>query len=179
MKKNAIHPDPGYYSTYINLVPDVDIKTALEQSLQTLDEFDAAELEPLGNYAYSPGKWTLKNVLQHITDTERVFSFRALLFARKDVQVPPTMEQDDYAANAEIDDRSVSEILAELKAVRAASIMQFNNLSDAALLRTGMCWKTEMSVLALGFAIAGHQAHHLNILREKYLQPNSNMKVSS
>ena len=71
MKKNAIHPDPGYYSTYINLVPDVDIKTALEQSLQTLDEFDAAELEPLGNYAYGPGKWTLKNVLQHITDTER------------------------------------------------------------------------------------------------------------
>jgi len=179
MKKNAIKPDPGYYATYINLVPDVDLKTALEQSLQTLNGLDAAALEPLGNYAYGPGKWTLKNVLQHITDTERVFSFRALLFARKDTQVPPGMEQDDYAGNAEIDERSVAEILAELKAVRNATIMQFNNFSEAALLRTGISWKTELSVLALGFAIAGHQAHHLNILHEKYLQPNSNMKVSS
>lgn len=179
MKKDAINPDPGYYSTYINLVPDVDLKTALDESLQALNALDAAALEPLGNYAYGPGKWTLKNVLQHITDTERVFSFRALMFARKDTQVPPGMDQDDYANNAGIDDRSVAAILAELKAVRNATIMQFSNFSAEALLRVGMSWKTPLSVLALGFAIAGHQAHHLNILREKYFQPNSNMKVSS
>lgn len=179
MKKTAIHPDPGYYTRYIALVPDLAIHAALDWSLQELQALDASALEPLGNYAYDTGKWTLKNVLEHITDTERVFSYRALLFARKDGQTPPGMEQDDYAANTEIDDRSVAEILAELKAVRSATITQFRNFSAAALLRTGMSWKTEMSVLALGFTIIGHQTHHLHILREKYLQPNSNMKVSS
>ncbi|SEW25539.1 DinB family protein [Chitinophaga arvensicola] len=179
MKKNAIQPDPGYYTRYISLVPDLAIHAALEWSLNALNELDARALEPLGNYAYAEGKWTLKNVLEHITDTERIFSYRALLFARKDGQFPPTMEQDDYAANAEIDHRSVAEILAELKAVRSATITQFHNFSAAALLRTGMSWKTEMSVLALGFTIIGHQVHHFNILRERYFQHNSNMEVSS
>lgn len=170
MKKEAIHPDPGYYTGYISLIPDVDLKTALEQSLQALNELDPEKLEPLGNYAYAPGKWTLKNVLQHITDTERVFTYRALVFARKDQQIPPGMEQDEYAANAETGHRTVQEVLSELKAVRGATIALFNSFTEEALLRTGTSWKTEMSVLALGFTTVGHQLHHLNIIRERYLQ---------
>ena len=169
MKKAAIHPDPGYYTRYISLVPDVDLETALEAALQALEDLDAEKLEPLGNHAYAPGKWTLKEVLQHITDTERVFTYRALLFARKDRQLPPGMDQEEYAANAETGQRTVAEILSELKAVRKATIALFSSFTEEALLRTGTSWKTEMSVLALGFATAGHQRHHLDIIFERYL----------
>ncbi|MFY0252515.1 DinB family protein [Chitinophaga sp. 30R24] len=169
MKKNAIHPDPGYYHRYISPLPDVELKALLERSLTDLLTLNTQQLEPLGNYAYAPGKWTVKNVLQHITDTERVFTYRAMLFARKDHQVPPTMDQDIYAANAPVDHRSVTEVLDELIAVRRATLALFNSFTEEALLRTGISWKNEMSVLGLGFIIVGHQQHHLNIIREKYL----------
>ncbi|NLR56462.1 DinB family protein [Chitinophaga polysaccharea] len=170
MKKDAISPDPGYYTRYISLVPDTDLNTALDQAFKDLATLDAAQLEPVGNYAYGPGKWTVKEVLQHITDTERVFTFRALMFARGDKQVPPSMDQDEYAAHAATHHRSVAEVLEELKAVRMASIALFKSFSDEVLQQTGMSWKTEMSVLALGFTTVGHQLHHLQILRERYLQ---------
>src|SRR5258708_3553631 len=105
MKKSDIQIDPGYYTRYISLVPDTDLITALEQSLQALQALDLAQLESLADYAYAPGKWTLKNVLQHITDTERVFTYRALMFARKDPQTAPSMDQDIYADHAEVNDR--------------------------------------------------------------------------
>ncbi|MBS0031323.1 DinB family protein [Chitinophaga sp. 22321] len=179
MKKEAIHPDPGYYSRYISYVPDLDMKTVLEQTLQELQALDIAKLESLGNYAYAPGKWTLKGVFQHITDTERVFAYRAMMFARQDRQVPPSMDQDLYADHAEVDHRSMADILEELILLRKATIAQFNSYTDTALLRTGMCWQTEMSVLALGFTIAGHQLHHMDIIRQRYLSAHTNMEVSS
>ena len=170
MKKSDIQIDPGYYTRYISLVPDTELITALEESLQALQALDIAQLEPLANYAYAPGKWTLKNVFQHITDTERVFTYRALMFARKDPQAAPSMDQDVYADNAEVDDRTLAEVLGELIALRTATLAQFRGYSDAVLSRTGMSWKTEMSVLALGFTTIGHQVHHLDIIRERYLQ---------
>lgn len=170
MKKSDIQIDPGYYTRYISLVPDTDLNTALTASLQTLQSLDIVQLEPLADYAYAPGKWTLKNVLQHITDTERVFTYRAMMFARKDPQMAPSMDQDVYADNAEVDDRSLADVLAELIALRTATIAQFSGYSDTTLSRTGMSWKTEMSVLALGFTTVGHQLHHLDIIHKRYLQ---------
>ncbi|MEC5142075.1 DinB family protein [Chitinophaga sp. 212800010-3] len=178
MKKEAIHPDSGYYNRYISQVPDVDLNTALDQSLAALQSLDIAALEPLSDYAYAPGKWTVKMVLQHIVDTERVFSFRAMLFSRHDRQLPPSMDENEYAANAPVEHRQIKEILDELKALRMATIAQYNSFTPAILLTTGMSWKTEMSVLAMGFTIVGHQIHHLNILQERYLQPYTNKDVS-
>ncbi|WP_106527118.1 DinB family protein [Chitinophaga niastensis] len=169
MKKDAIYPAAQYYDRYINLVPDVDLQTALDQSLETLHALDTPQLELRGNYAYAPGKWTLKNVFQHITDTERVFAYRAMMYARNDKQIPPSMDQDEYAANTLIDNRSLEDVIAELKAVRSATIAMFRSFPDEVLLKTGICWKYEMSVLAMGFTAMGHQIHHLNIIREKYL----------
>jgi hypothetical protein len=179
MKRSDIHIDPEYYSRYIDLVPDIDLNAALEQSLQELEALDIASLEPLGNYAYAPGKWTLKSVLQHITDTERVFTYRAMMFARKDPQSAPSMDQDIYADNAEVDHLTVATVLAELIALRKATIAQFSNYTDAALSRTGNSYKTAMSVLAMGFTAVGHQLHHLDIIRQRYLQAHTNMEVSS
>jgi hypothetical protein len=169
MKKDAIFPAPQYYDRYISQVPDVDLYTALDQSLQDLDTLDMTQLEPLGNYAYAPGKWTLKNVFQHITDTERVFAYRTMMYARNDKQVPPGMDQEEYAANTFIDNRSLQDVITELKAVRLSTIVMFKSFPDEVLLKTGICWKSEMSVLAMGFTTIGHQHHHLHIIREKYL----------
>ncbi|MCW3463067.1 DinB family protein [Chitinophaga nivalis] len=169
MKKSAIYPAPQFYDTYISKVPDITLAAALTQSLQDLENLDMAQLEPRGDYAYAPGKWSIKNVLQHITDTERIFNFRSLLYARNDKAIPPGMDQDLYADNSFVDHRSVAEVLGELIAVRHATIAMYKGFPDEVLLRTGISWKYEMSVLAMGFTTVGHQLHHLQILRERYL----------
>jgi hypothetical protein len=168
MKKEAITTDPGYFSRYINLVPDVDLAEALEASLEAVLALDVAALEEKGSYAYAPGKWTVKDLLQHIIDTERVFTYRALMFGRNDKQIIPGMDQDLFADNAETGHRTLKDLLDELISLRKATIALFYSFTPAALMRTGICWKWEMSVLGVGFIIAGHQIHHLNILREKY-----------
>lgn len=169
MKKQAISPDPGYFERYVNQVPDIDLNTALENSLKDLQALDIKKLASLENYAYAPGKWTLKNVFQHITDTERVFAYRSLLFARNDTNAAPGFDQDLYAENTFIDNRPFQDVLDELIAVRTSTIALFKSFPDDVLLRVGTCWKYQMSVLAMGFTIAGHQIHHLGVIREKYL----------
>lgn len=168
MKKDAISPDPGYFIRYIDLVPDVDLAAALETSLETILALDIETLEAKGDYAYAPGKWTVKDLFQHIIDTERIFTYRALMFARNDQQKIPSMDQDQFAAYADAGHRTIKDLLEELVALRKATIALFGGFSPAALLRTGISWKWEMSVLAVGFATVGHQIHHMNILREKY-----------
>ncbi|NSL88767.1 DinB family protein [Chitinophaga sp. Mgbs1] len=169
MKKAAISPDPQYFSRYIDKVPDIDLIPALEQSLHELQTMDTAPLEAKADYAYGPDKWTIKQVLQHLTDTERIFTYRTLLFARKDSNVAPGFDENYYAAIAEVADRSFGEVLDELKAQRMATIALFKSFSDEVLLRKGMSWKYEMSVLAMGFTTAGHQIHHFEVIRERYL----------
>lgn len=169
MKKQAIHPDPEYFSRYIDQVPDVPIVEALEQSLRDLQALDKDQLAAKGDYAYAPGKWTVKDVLQHISDTERVFSYRALVFARNDKNATPGFDQDLYAEEAFTAQRSFEDVLQELMAIRQSTIAFFRSLPDEALLRVGTSWKYQMSVLAMGFTMVGHQIHHLRILRERYL----------
>ncbi|QJB35098.1 DinB family protein [Chitinophaga oryzae] len=169
MRKQAIHPDPEYFSRYIDQVPDVPLMEALEQSLRDLQTLDKDKLAERGDYAYAPGKWTVKDVLQHITDTERVFSYRALVFARNDKNATPGFDQDLYAGEAFTAHRSFEDVLQELVAVRQSTIAFFRSLPDEALLRTGTSWKYQMCVLAMGFTMVGHQIHHLRILHERYL----------
>ncbi|MBC9930998.1 DinB family protein [Chitinophaga qingshengii] len=169
MKKQAIYPDPEYFGRYIDQVPDVTIMEALEQSLQELQTLDKATLSAKGDYAYAPGKWTVKDVFQHIIDTERVFAFRTLLFVRNDKNTAPGFDQDLYAGNAFTAQRSLEDILQELIFVRQSTLSLFRSLPDEALLRYGACWKYQMSALAMGFTMVGHQIHHLRILRERYL----------
>lgn len=169
MKKQAIYPDPEYFSRYIDQVPDVPIMEALEQSLRDLQTLDKDKLAQLGDYAYAPGKWTVKAVFQHISDTERVFAYRALVFARNDKNATPGFDQDLYADEAFTAQRSFDDVLQELIAIRQSTIALFRSLPDEALLRTGTSWKYQMCVLAMGFTLVGHQIHHLRILHERYL----------
>ncbi|MCW3462011.1 DinB family protein [Chitinophaga nivalis] len=169
MNKQAILPMPEYYDRYIALAPDQELAAAFQQSLQTINTLDMPLLETYGNYSYAPGKWSVKTMFQHVTDTERIFTYRALVFSRNDDTPLPPFDENEYAANSHADERPLTDIMAELKLVRQSTIALFNSFTDGMLLTSGNNYKINMSVLAMGYTIIGHQQHHLNILKERYL----------
>ncbi|UAM99516.1 DinB family protein [Polaribacter litorisediminis] len=121
------------------------------------------------NYAYAEGKWTLKELIQHIIDTERVFCYRALCFSRSDKTSLPGFDEDLFVENAAVDVRNFEDLLEEMAVVRAGTILLYKSFSEEALLRIGVGSGNEMSVRALGYLFSGHQIHHLNIVKERYL----------
>lgn len=169
MKRSDIHPMPEYFDRYIFNAADVELEEAFINSLHQLDLLDRTAMEAVGNKVYAPDKWTIPDIVQHITDTERVFAYRALRFARNDATRLHGFDQDLFADNAHAVKRDLSDLLEELKLVRQTTIMLFNSFNDVMLLRQGFCYKGDMSVLAIGFTIIGHQEHHLAIIKEKYL----------
>nr|WP_299382025.1 DinB family protein [Allomuricauda sp.] len=120
-------------------------------------------------YAYGPGKWTLTEVLMHIVDAERVFQYRALRFARKDNTPLPGFDQDIYVPESNANRKTKEEIMQEYRSVRESTIALYKSFSDDVLLRMGTASGSGMSVRAQGFVICGHQAHHMKIIRERYL----------
>ncbi len=162
---------PEYYDRYINLVDDVEIAQAFDDSIRQLNEPDANLLEKISGNKNAPGKWTAKEILQHVIDWERILSYRVLLFARREGSIPQSVDQDRLAANLNVGKRSIESLIAELKAVRISTKAMFDSFDEETLLNSGTNWKYEISILALGFAIVGHQIHHLKIIEENYLQP--------
>jgi uncharacterized damage-inducible protein DinB len=158
-----------YYGKYIALVPDGDLAVTLDRQIDAT----AALLSPLSeqqaNYAYAPGKWSIKEVLGHLIDSERVFAYRALRIARNDKTPLPGYEQDDYVANAKFNARSLSGLLDEFAMVRKASIELFKNFTEEEWQRLGTANQTEITVRSLGYIIAGHELHHMDIVRNRYL----------
>jgi hypothetical protein len=168
MKKSAINPMPDYFERYINLVDDVELSQAFDDSIRQLERLDKQLLGELEGRRYAPDKWTVKETLQHLIDWERILSFRTLLFARKESSVPQGVDGDLLAANMSADRRSIDSLIEELKRVRRSTQSQFESFDEVTLHQTGINWKYEMSVLAMGFMIIGHQLHHLKIVEEKY-----------
>jgi hypothetical protein len=168
MKKSAIVTMPEYFDRYINLVGDMDVVPALDgYGAQYLrDEQD--KFAALGDKVYAPGKWTVKDTIQHLIDCERVFAYRAMRIARTDKTPLPGFDENLYAETSAAKTRLLSDVLAEYDCVRQSSIMLFKSFSDKALLREGTTNGKAVSVLAIGFIIAGHTIHHMNILKERY-----------
>ncbi len=169
MKKSDINQAPCYFDTYINLVDDIELTDALKQSISELDNLDFDALEKLADYAYAEGKWTVKDIIQHMLDTERVMNYRALSYARNDVKQLPGFDENNYAKNVNTKKRSLKSLIAELKLVHKSSIALFKSFDKKALQRKGIMFNSEMSVLAVGFVIAGHQKHHLKVIAERYM----------
>jgi uncharacterized damage-inducible protein DinB len=158
-----------YYDTYIRHIPDgADPLYILEKLPDAMRQALGPLTDEQARFAYAPGKWTIKEVLVHILDTERIFAYRALRFARNDQTDLPGFEQDDYVPNSEANDRPLSDILAEYATVRAATLSLFRSFSATQLERTGTANGGPASVRALLFIIPGHELHHLSILRERY-----------
>lgn len=160
---------PPHFDQYILQVEDIDLEEAFIQSMEVLENTAVNTLQEIGNEVYAAGKWTIPDIIQHITDTERVMAYRALRFGRKDATPLAGFDQDLYTGQARAYEKDLAGLWEELKIVRQSSILLFGRFEDEELQRRGICNQIEMSVLALGFMIVGHQKHHLRIIEERYL----------
>lgn len=158
-----------YFHRYLDLVPDGVIEDTLVSQGELMVEFLGSLPAQKYDYAYEPGKWTLKEVIGHIIDCERIFQYRALAFARNDKSELPGIEEDEYAAEAGYNKRSMQDVIAEYESVRAATVSLAHGISDEASHRTGTANHQQISVRALIYLISGHELHHLNVIRERYL----------
>jgi len=158
-----------YYSTYINALEDVELFEELEISLHDFIKFVQNIPMDKFDYSYAEGKWTIKEIIQHIIDTERIFAYRALRISRNDKTPLPGFEENDYAINTDAKSRSIQDLLSEFSAVRHSNILMFKSFSDEQLRRIGIASNNEVSVRALGFLILGHLKHHQKLFQERYL----------
>jgi hypothetical protein len=160
---------PEYYGLYIPLVQQTNVYDALTETGKEISSFIESIPLQKADHAYAAGKWTVKQVLCHIIDTERIIAYRALRFARRDPQQPLPFEEDNYVANAELQSSSIGDLLSEFEALRRSNYLMFKNFSDNTLRQKGKTHIGETTVLALGFLICGHALHHMRVIREKYL----------
>lgn len=169
MKQSDIKTMPEYFDRYIKSVEDIELEEALSKYSVNLFYPYMSKLAETGNKTYAPGKWTVNNILQHIIDSERVFCYRALRFARNDSTLLPGFDENKFADESMADKRTVEDLLQEMDSVRKSSIDLFRSFDGKMLMREGICFNKNISVLAIGFVIAGHSLHHINFIKEKYL----------
>ncbi|MCU1237108.1 MAG: hypothetical protein JWP63_5075 [Candidatus Solibacter sp.] len=161
-----------YFSRYIDLVPDGDVVGTLAGQIGvTLTELrQISDADSL--LRYEPGKWSVREVVGHMIDTERIFAYRALRIARSDKTPLAGFEQDDYIPAGAFDKRVWADLIDEFYAVRRSNLAMFRGFPLDAWLRTGIASDKEISVRALAYIIAGHERHHLGVIRDKYKRPN-------
>lgn len=163
-----------YYEKYVSLVSTDDVLATLEKQPSELVSALSASTEADGEIRYAPGKWSVKEMLGHVIDSERVFSYRALRIARNDQTPLEGFEQDDYVKFGPFGQCSLAALVEEFKSVRNASTSLFRGLDEAAWVRRGVANKNQVSVRGLAYIIAGHELHHSKILRDKYFaQPRA------
>ena len=159
----------SYYAPYINLVEHKDIVLSLQQNFEETLSFYKSIPEEKWLFSYADGKWTIKEIIQHLLDTERVFAYRALCFSRKDSVELPGFDQDEYLINSDANSRSKESLIEEYVSIRNATITLFNSFSEEMFLQIGVASNSPLSVRAAGYIIVGHEKHHCNIIKERYL----------
>jgi hypothetical protein len=166
-------PGPDEYRTYFEkytaLVGDGELVTILSEQAAQLAPFYAGISEEQAGTRYAPGKWSVKQMVAHVVDTERVFGFRAFAFSRGEQKPLPSFEQDDYVKAVDFDAKPWRAILDDHAVVRAATIALFRGMTPEMLLRRGTASDAPLSVRACGYIIAGHETHHVRAIREQYL----------
>lgn len=160
---------PAIYEDYIETIVG-DVNQELIHQLDAFPTFIQSIPEEQGGYSYAEGKWTIKEILCHIIDTERVMAYRALRFARNDMTALASFEQDEFVANGRHNERTLQSIAEEFTYVRKSNLMLFNSLNETELTRKGMASDRLISVRAFIYVIAGHLNHHRIILQERYLK---------
>ena len=159
----------SYQKIYLNLVKDGPIVVLLEKSLlEFIAFFNSIDEEKL-DYSYQDGKWTIKELILHMIDTERVFQYRALRFARNDKTNLPGYDENFYVPNSNASSRSLDTLLNEYTTVRNSTIALFSSFDEKSMLCIGNSGESTMSVRAIAFITLGHQIHHINIIKERYL----------
>jgi DinB superfamily len=167
-----------FYGRYISLIDGDNILKVLDQQRRDIVLLLSGRSEDDGELRYAPGKWSVKEVLGHVNDTERIHSYRALRISRNDHTPLPGFEQDDYVREAPFAKLKLSDLIEDFIAVRRATLSLLRGLDEAAWLRRGIANKNEISVRAIAYTMAGHELHHRRILEEKYF-PLSSPAVAS
>jgi hypothetical protein len=158
----------AYYGAYISQVPDGNLLSQLEQQGRETAALLRGVDEKKSQHRYAPGKWTIREVVGHIIDAERVFTYRAVTFARGDATPLPSFDENGWAKTSNASRRSMADLISELEAVRAATIALFRGFSEAEFVRTGTASNNPFTVRALAYIVAGHERHHVKILQERY-----------
>ena len=168
-----VRPQPtdyaAHYEKYVSLVPGTDILGVLEAQRMLTTQLLGARSEREGNFRYAPDKWTVKEVVGHLADSERIFAYRALRISRGDKTPIEGFEQDDYIAGANFNACSLTNLTTEFELVRRSNLAMFKQFSDEAWTRMGTASENPISVRALAYIIAGHERHHREILLARYL----------
>lgn len=171
---NTPLPRPGageygeYYGNYISQVPDGDLMKFLEQQLRDVRSLLSSIPEGRGAHRYAEGKWSIKEVIGHCSDAERVFAYRALCFARNDKSPLPSFDENAYVPHADFDKRTMASLVDEFVQVRDATMALFRSFTAESGARIGTASGKPMSARAAGYVIAGHTAHHVKVLKERY-----------
>ncbi|MGH9443707.1 MAG: DinB family protein [Thermoanaerobaculia bacterium] len=167
---------PAYAAMYIDLLPDDgSVLEELVRNIETTKRLVSSVAPERLAYRYAPGKWTIKDIVAHLADDERVYAYRALRFARGDATELPGFDQEAFARGSNANDRPIDELLRELAAVRAATVLLFERFPEDALLRSGIADGSRTSVRAIAYHLAGHELRHVRIIRERYLKlPDQN-----
>ncbi len=158
-----------FYKNYIDSATNANSLVGLEQNLELVVSFYFNIPKDKHNYAYAIGKWTIKDILLHVIDTERIFAYRALRIARQDRTPLAGFEQDDYIAPANATQRSMESLLEEYKAVRQGSMSLFKSFNSSTLMQLGEASGCPISVRAIGYILTGHENHHIQIIKARYL----------
>lgn len=160
---------PSFYAPYLAAVENKNLEQLLEQQIRQFDMIFSGITEEQANATYAPGKWSMKEVLGHILDAERIFAYRALSFARGEQQAQPGFDEDSYVAAARFNHQSVDDLLFQLMYTRKSTLLLLRSLSEETLSRSGTANGKQITVNALFWIIAGHAQHHLHVLQERYL----------
>ena len=161
---------PEFYKNYVSHVQDLNVLDALQwSSSKTVEVLEKLE-ESIGEYRYAPGKWSIKELLCHMMDAERIFAYRALRFSRNDATPLSGFEENDYAPEANAHSRSLKQLIVEIKNLRKTSVDLFASMTPDMLQRKGTANNKVITVINIGYIIAGHETHHRNVLTERYLK---------
>jgi len=167
---NRPQPDeyPPFAAVYVGHVETTDVLGLLTELRDSTYQLFSNMSEEQAKHAYAPGKWTLKQVLGHMIDTERTFAYRAFVFSRNNIELPG-FDQDIYVNNTDFNSQSIQDLASEFKALREGNLFMYKAFTDEQLLRKGIASGYPVSVRALVYMIAGHELHHLKLIRERYL----------
>ncbi|NNK90644.1 MAG: DinB family protein [Saprospiraceae bacterium] len=169
MIKSDTKENPEFLEYVYKLNKNTQLTEALKLSLQEIDKIDITQLNRIGLKTYEKDKWTIHKILQHLIDWERIWCFRAIIFARGEGTIPVAHDQEIMGKNSNADDLSIEQLVNELRIVRQSTIMMFESFDKRILETNCIFFEYEMPLYAIGLTITAHQIHHLNIIKERYI----------
>ena len=169
MKNQEIKKNPGFLEYVLKLNGDIELNKALQTSLHRINELDIAQLNRIGFNVYDVDKWTVHKILQHLIDWERIWCYRAIIFARGEGSTPGGHDQEIMGENSNANELSIEQLVNELRVVRQSTIMMFESFNKKILETNCVFFEYEMPLYTIGLTITAHQIHHFNVIKERYL----------